>query len=146
MLIKNISIIYRHGSAFIQRVLPDQSINCTDQGILSFLSQQNGVNQDTIGKSFQLNKTSITKALTRLEELNLIERTINTESKREKFVTLTDSGWKKIISIQNAREVFEKKVLEDLSEEERNTFRDLSKRVACKAYELNHQKSLKECD
>lgn len=89
MFFKNISIIYRHSEILFQKRLGGMQLNNTEQSILLYLKHNDGVNQHAIARFFQFNKTTVAKTLSALEDMGLIKRETNCESKREKRVYLT---------------------------------------------------------
>lgn len=92
MLMTNLSILTRFSRTFCERKLNDSNIGFTEQSVLQFLSDQDNVNQETIVKHFMLDKGSIAKTLSKLEEKDLIHRADNPNNKREKLITITELG------------------------------------------------------
>ena len=92
MFMTNLSILSRFSRTFCERKLNDTNIGFTEQSILQFLSKNDNVNQDAIVKHFMLDKGSIAKTLSKLEEKDLITRIDNPNNKREKLITITELG------------------------------------------------------
>lgn len=139
MFFKNISIIYRHSAILFQKRLEGLQLNNTEQSILLFLLQHNGVNQRAIVQYFQFNKTTVTKSLSALEDMGLIRRETNCASKREKCVSLTETGREALVSIEESRRQLEREVMADFTEEEKALYDEMSERIAVKVWKLNQE-------
>ncbi|MBS6339682.1 MULTISPECIES: MarR family transcriptional regulator [Eubacterium] len=139
MFFKNISIIYRHSEILFQKRLSGMQLNNTEQSILLYLKHNDGVNQHAIARFFQFNKTTVAKTLSALEDMGLIKRETNCESKREKCVYLTEAGDKAVVAIKESRRQLEEEVMAEFTEEEKVLFDELSERIAVKVWKLNQE-------
>ena len=92
MFITDLSILTRYSRTFFERRLREINIGFTEQLILRYLYQSEGVNQDTIAKHFMLDKGSIAKTLNKLEKKELIRRTENPNNKREKIISIAPNA------------------------------------------------------
>lgn len=122
MLMTNLSILTRLSRIFCERKLNDMNIGFTEQSILQFLSDQDNVNQETIVKHFMLDKGSIAKTLSKLEEKALIHRADNPNNKREKLITITELGREYSSTYQNELHELHSFIMEGLTAEEINEF------------------------
>lgn len=122
MLMTNLSILTRFSRIFCERKLNDMNIGFTEQSILKFLSDQDNVNQEMIAKHFMLDKGSIAKTLSKLEEKALINRTDNPNNKREKLITITELGKENSRSYQDETRELHSFIMEGLTAEEINEF------------------------
>lgn len=122
MLMTNLSILTRFSRIFCERKLNDMNIGFTEQSILKFLSDQDNVNQEMIAKHFMLDKGSIAKTLSKLEEKALINRTDNPNNKREKLITITELGKENSRSYQDEIRELHSFIMEGLTAEEINEF------------------------
>jgi DNA-binding MarR family transcriptional regulator len=64
--------------------------------VLVVLWNEDGKNQQRLSKALCKDKTTITRLIKSLEELNLVKRVTNRKDKRQKLVYLTRSGKKTI--------------------------------------------------
>jgi DNA-binding MarR family transcriptional regulator len=80
------------------------------------------VNQEAIAKHFMLDKGSIAKTLSKLEEKALINRVDNPNNKREKLITITELGRENSYTYQDEIHEFHNFLLEGLTMEEINEF------------------------
>lgn len=77
-----------------------------------------------ISAYFDVEKPTITRTVNRLEELGLIQQ-IHGKDKRERRIQLTDLGVQKYVEGRKIVEQFEKNLLKDISEEDRERTRHI---------------------
>lgn len=118
----NLSILTRFSRTFCERKLNDSNIGFTEQSVLQFLSDHDNVNQEAIVKHFMLDKGSIAKTLSKLEEKALINRVDNPNNKREKLITITELGRENSYTYQDEIREFHNFLLEGLTMEEIKEF------------------------
>lgn len=104
-------------------------------GVLVDLWVKDGVRQQDLAISIIKDKGTIARALTKLEQCNLLIRVPDEQDKRNKRIYLTHKGKElKGLLVPQAKEVVAE-VLEDINEEDINT----CKRVLAKMYEKLHK-------
>ena len=131
MFMRYISILYRFGSYGLRSGLEkDVKLNATDQSILLFIRRHDGINQDGICTYFLLNKTTVTKALDRMEQKGYITRKTNECNKRENHVYLTETGQEAAKTVIAAFSRFEQECLSVLEPEEREKFEEACRKVS----------------
>jgi DNA-binding MarR family transcriptional regulator len=118
----NLSILTRFSRTFCERKLNEMNIGFTEQSVLQFLSNHDNVNQEAIAKHFMLDKGSIAKTLSKLEEKALINRVDNPHNKREKLITVTELGREKSCIYQDEIRELHSFLLEGLTMEEIEEF------------------------
>lgn len=91
---KWISGLYRIGQSFFDHHLGIYSLGSGNgyYACLTFLYQQEGVTQDTISKHVAIDKTTIARAIMKLESLGYIERHVDILDRRANQVYLTEKG------------------------------------------------------
>lgn len=91
---KWISGLYRIGQSFFDHHLGTYSLGSGNgyYACLTFLYQQEGVTQDTISKHVAIDKTTIARAIMKLESLGYIERHVDKLDRRANQVYLTEKG------------------------------------------------------
>lgn len=91
---KWISGLYRIGQSFFDHHLGTYSLGSGNgyYACLTFLYQQEGVTQDTISKHVAIDKTTIARAIMKLESLGYIERHVDRLDRRANQVYLTEKG------------------------------------------------------
>lgn len=91
---KWISCLYRTGHSFFDHHLGAYGLGSGNgyYACLTFLYQQEGVTQDTISKHVAIDKTTIARAIMKLETLGYIERHVDKVDRRAYQVYLTEKG------------------------------------------------------
>lgn len=88
----NMSILVRYCRTFTERKLREYDLTFGEQIIVMFLSANENVNQDTISKTFIIDKGMVAKTLNKLELKGFIMRKQNPNNKRENIISLTQKG------------------------------------------------------
>lgn len=89
---KWISIIDRYSQMYIERAYRDSDLGQGQIYLLLTLFQQDGVSQDALSKQLKLDKTTVTRAMKKLEESGYITRVPSSEDRRINLVYLTDKA------------------------------------------------------
>ncbi|MDR1721737.1 MAG: MarR family transcriptional regulator [Methanobrevibacter sp.] len=76
----------------IQKKLKDFDISPGQWIMLSYIYQDQGINQKVLAEKFQKDRAEISRLLNKLEEKQLISKKQNDKDKREFFVYLTPTG------------------------------------------------------
>jgi DNA-binding MarR family transcriptional regulator len=97
----NMTIIVRYCRIFTERRLKEFDLTFGEQVILMFLSIHENVNQDTISKTYMIDKGMVAKTLNKLEQKGFIIRKQNPDKKRENIISLTQKG-RYILNIMSA--------------------------------------------
>jgi len=89
--------------------------------MLTVLNRLRGeqVTQRRLGKQLYVSFPNVTVMLSRLEKMGLIERTINNDDRRERFVKITNRGRKLLKKIWQCQPDQLERVTADLTESER---------------------------
>lgn len=95
------------------------NVNNSEVPILIALYVNGSLNQEDLYKIYQLNDSTVAKALLRLEEKGFIEREINPKDRRRKIVKLTSRG-KDVSEKVLVPEDFFNKMFKNFSKEELN--------------------------
>lgn len=88
----NMSIIVRYCRMFAEKRLKEFDLTFGEQVIIMFLSTHKNVNQDTISKTYRIDKGMIAKTLKKLEHKGYIKRKLNPDNRRENIISLTQKG------------------------------------------------------
>ena len=92
MIMKDVWAIQRYGFIYISDRLMSTSVHGGDFMVLDYLDTHTDVDQEMIADYMMLDKATITKSLTRLEQFGYLTRTTNSDDRRKKNVSLTDDG------------------------------------------------------
>ena len=90
--------------------------------LLRALGRQGQTRQEDLGMQLVLDKGAVARALGRLEELGLVERTVSDRCRREKLVSVTQAGEALAGTIQNAVDNWDAICFQGFSPQERALF------------------------
>ena len=89
-----ISTIHRKYGIFLNHNMKDYNLSFGQYPILIRLYDEGPSTQQNLAKIFQLNESTITRALNKLEEKEYIEKHPDYENKRKNYVKVTPKGAK----------------------------------------------------
>ena len=114
------STIHRHHSIYINRRLKDIGLTSGLYGILLCIydDYKSPKSQQDIAKRLNMNDGTIAKALRKLEDKNMIQRSPNPDNRRQNLISLTDTGLSIAEEFNNIDKKWEKDVFEGLTSDE----------------------------
>lgn len=121
-----ISILYREHSKFINEKVKDENLSYGLQPILVKIYRKKEIIQEELAKAFNLNESTITRNLKKLEDKGFIERI---PVKRTKMIRVTPKGAKTAQKVMDYDEEWDKKIKSNLSDEEYTIFKDTLKKI-----------------
>lgn len=134
-----LNIFFRCGKEYGRNAIKDLGINDTEYTICSFLYFYKDAPQELICKSYMLDKTTVTKALSSMEERGLITRTVNPENRRQKLINLTNDGKDLIKNVVNVYDDWVCEVVTSLSESEKKEFESIMDKLLTKAMQMKDE-------
>ena len=87
---RSLNVIGRCGTLFRTRHLEGTGVDALNYYYLFYICRHPGVSQDTLSKALYVDKSSVTRHLTRLEQEGLLTRTPSTEDRRALLIHPTD--------------------------------------------------------
>lgn len=123
------ALIVRHCRTFSEKKLKEYDLSFGEQVIMMFLTSHENVNQDTISKTYLMDKSVIAKTLNRLEQKEIIVRKQNPENKRENLISLTQSAKEILEKMQMILEEWNSILYSGMSLEDTETYNRLTKKV-----------------
>ena len=121
-----ISILYREHSKFINEKVKDENLSYGLQPILVKIYRKKEIIQEELAKALNLNESTITRNLKKLEDKGFIERI---PVKRTKMIRVTPKGAKTAQKVMDYDEEWDKKIKSNLSDEEYTIFKDTLKKI-----------------
>ena len=88
----NMSILVRYCRIFTERKLKEFDLSFGEQIIIMYLATHDNVNQETISKTYMIDKGMIAKTIDKLEKKGFVMRKQNPDNKRENIITLKQKG------------------------------------------------------
>ncbi len=123
---KSISLLIQQLSRMVDTIfeneINDMNISRGQYIYILYLYENEGANQYDISQSLLIDKTTVAKALKKLEANKLIMRKTDPRDKRRVKVYLTSKGKEAYENIKNVYDTIEKKLLSQLSEEKTDMF------------------------
>lgn len=107
-----------------------------DNMISVYLLYNDAVSQENIAQALGYDKTTVAKALNKLEDLGLITRKLNPSNRRENIISLTEAGIESARIINDIRMEWGEKISSCLTEEEEKEYDRLTFKLLSNAYGL----------
>ena len=121
-----ISILYREHAKYLNEKVKDENLSYGLQPILVKIYREKNIIQEDLAKAFNLNESTITRNLKKLEEKGFIERI---PDKRTKIIRVTQKGAKTARKVMDYDEKWDEKLKSNLSDEEYTIFKDTLQKI-----------------
>jgi DNA-binding MarR family transcriptional regulator len=121
-----ISILYREHAKYLNEKVKDENLSYGLQPILVKIYKEENIIQEELAKAFNLNESTITRNLKKLEEKGFIERI---PDKRTKKIRVTKNGAKVARKVMDYDERWDEKLKSNLSDEEYRIFKDTLRKI-----------------
>ena len=129
---KNLSIIYRQFTVFLNRELADSELTATELMYIGSLYDQDGVTQDDLAREFCIDKAATARTIQTLEGKGLLLRKVDENDRRAKRICLTPKVEKYKTTIETVQKKWMDLCGADISKEEIAAFEKmLSKFAEC---------------
>ena len=130
MIHRDISIVARGSVLLLSRALTDIGISAPEFFLLLYLYEHDQLRQEDIVDFFMLDKGTIARTLQKLENKGLIQRTVNKNDQRKKFIRLSEQGYSIKDVCINLVCTWHEMMLKDLPEEDIRVFERVLKVMA----------------
>lgn len=121
-----ISILYREHAKYLNEKVKDENLSYGLQPILVKIYKEENIIQEELARAFNLNESTITRNLKKLEEKGFIERI---PDKRTKKIRVTKNGAKVARKVMDYDERWDEKIKSNLSDEEYRIFKDTLRKI-----------------
>ena len=121
-----ISILYREHAKYLNEKVKDENLSYGLQPILVKIYKEENIIQEELAKAFNLNESTITRNLKKLEEKGFIERI---PDKRTKKIRVTKNGAKVARKVMDYDERWDEKLKSNLSDDEYTIFKDTLRKI-----------------
>ncbi len=125
----NMSILVRYCRTYTERRLKEFDLSFGEQIILMFLSTNENVNQDTIAKTYMIDKGMVAKTLDKLEKKGYVLRRQNPENKRENIISLEQKGYDILCHMRVIHKEWNELLYDGISEEEIKLLKSLTEKM-----------------
>lgn len=116
-----ISIINRKHASYINQKVKEEKLTYGLYPILITIYRNEGIIQEEIAQHFQLNESTVTRNLKKLEDKNLVQRT---QHERKKSITLTEKGNQTARKVMDYDEKWDEKIQDILNNDEYLNFKN----------------------
>ena len=127
---KNLSIIYRQFTVFLNRELADSELTATELMYIGSLYDQDGVTQDDLAREFCIDKAATARTIQTLESKGILLRKVDENDRRAKRIYLTPKAEKYKTPIETVQKKWIDFCGADISKEEFAAFEKILSELA----------------
>lgn len=121
-----ISILYREHAKYLNEKVKKENISYGLQPMLVTIYKNEGIIQEQLAKYYNLNESTITRNLKKLEDKELIKRI---PEKRTKSIKITKKGEKIVERVMDYDEKWDEKIKKNLNNKEYNDFKNTLRKI-----------------
>lgn len=122
---KFISILYRKSHIWLNNGCAQHHLTAAQAVVILIVCDFQSLTQDEITKRLSLDKSVIAKTVAKLEERGFLTRTTNAKDKRTYDIQPTEKAWEVYPRIKDEVEGCFQRMTQQMTEEQRETFRSL---------------------
>lgn len=134
---KYISILFRHTQMYYNSHLQGLNIGSGQFDLMIHICENAGLSQEALANQFAMNKSTITRIMKSLEADGYIFRSVNGQDRRVLNVFPTEKALRVLPEIQRIRSNWNREILMDLDEEEREILVEQLQRATENALSLS---------
>lgn len=139
-----IEVLNRDNNIYLFFEMNKLGVGYHEYQFLFYLYHEKTAIQEELAKRFKKNESTITRALKKLEDKDLIKREQDENNRRRNIVSLKKKGIKTVEQIQKADKIWEKEILSALSSEERIKIKKALKKIAISSFEIREEIRMNE--
>lgn len=136
MNIDTFNMLFRCNKEFGHEKIRKKGLSDTEYIICSFVNSHEDCTQDDVANGLKIDKTTVGKALTVLEEKKCVTRKQDKIDRRKKRLKLTKTGRNKISGLMDIHNEWFDEVMTCLSAKEQAKFEEYCERILEKAEEM----------
>ena len=136
-----ISILHRNAQIFHNQNLKDLNISSSEFPFLLYLSDKNGVTQESVAQFYGMDKAAVTRILQSLEEKGFVLREKNKEDLRCNHIYLTDLATQTLPEIRTRVNLWSSYLNEDIDDDDIEKVLDVLSRMVEKSRLLEMEKT-----
>lgn len=133
-----IEILNRYNNIRLFFEMNKLGITYHEYQFLFYLYYEKNAIQEDIAKIFRRNESTITRALKKLEDKDLIRREPDENNRRKNIVFLKENGIELVKKIQEVNNEWEKEALSGFSKEEKETLKKALKKIAVNSFKKDN--------
>ena len=141
MFMQDIFALSKLAQLHTGRWLADYGISSSEHSVLVYLFIHKSSNQERIAQYMLLDKGTIARILTKLEDKSLLTRRANPANRRENLISLTEQGLALVTDLAQAAEKLGSSLLADIAPQEQAVFEAVLHQLRQNASQLLRQQS-----
>ena len=126
---RSLNVIGRCGALFRARRLPDTGVDPYNYFYLIHICRHPGLSQDALARALYVNKSSVTRHLSHLEQAGFLTRTPDPEDRRALLLYPTEKAQELLPCLREIGKDWNSALTEGFSEEETEQFETLLARA-----------------
>lgn len=139
MIMHDIFALSKLAQLHTSRWLKTYDITSSEHSVLVYLAMQNSSNQESIARYMLLDKGTIARILTKLEDKALLTRCANPKNRRENLISLTAAGQALVQELAAVSEQLGQDLRADIPPEDVAVFESVLLQLRRNASQLVHQ-------
>ncbi|RAP45847.1 MAG: hypothetical protein BZ135_04900 [Methanosphaera sp. rholeuAM6] len=121
-----ISFLNRKHAKYLNKKLESENLSYGLYPLIVKIYREDGISQEDLAEFFQLNESTITRNLKKLEEKGFITKTAQ---HRKKIITITSKGEKTANKIMDFDDQWEEIIRKDITQEEYNQYKKTLQKI-----------------
>lgn len=94
------------------------------------------ITQHNLAEEFYLTEGTIARSVRKLEDKGFIQRQVDDNNRRKKYVSLTPQGHEIALFMRDLEEKWEVEVIRELEESEKENLKQILKKIASKSFKI----------
>lgn len=132
--------LFKSHTSYLRKTLKNTEITLGQFPVLVETHKHNTISQKELADILYLSEGTVSKVIKQLEDKKIIEHEVNPENRRQNKISLTEKGKKIANEVKYTEKNWEKKVIEEIPEEEREIFFNNLEKVMYKAIDYSYLK------
>ncbi|MDR3222817.1 MAG: MarR family transcriptional regulator [Methanobrevibacter sp.] len=141
-----ISFIYKGYNNYLIHRIQDLNITHGQIRFILLLKTNENSSQEEIAHHLLLSRGTTAKSLRKLDDENIIQRTVDPNNRRKYGVVLTDKGKEIAKKIEKIDDDWEKSIYKNFKEDDKEIIRDLLKEIAISSMKIMHDENIDNKD
>ena len=137
-IMKDMNVISRCQLSYRSEMIKDELCGCHHSFVLA-ICRRPGMTQEEISRELCLNKSTVARALTQLEDRGYVRREQKPEDKRSVLVFPTDKMTEILPTVREITDKWNEMISEDISETELEIFISVLNRMSKKARKITQK-------
>ena len=130
------STTIRQHNIWMNQVLKPYNLSASEFPLLMKLHFDGNITQHELAGEFYLTEGTIARSVRKLEDKGFIQREVDDNNRRKKYVSLTPRGHEVAIFMQDLEEKWEAEVIRELDTTEKENLKKILKKIVLKSFKI----------